>query len=248
MISEDTGITLGLIPARGGSKGVPKKNLRELNGIPLVAHAIQAAHTSKLIDRTIVSSDDPEIIKVSTEYGAEAPFIRPSKLAEDDSPEWLTWRHALEFWETYEPNCYIKALACVSPTSPMRSPYDIDICIQTLLETDADIVITVTPSSRNPYFNMIEISKEGYAKLVNTTNNVIHRRQEAPQVFDITTVAYAIRPDFVKLANSMFDGKIRTVEIPANRSLDIDTELDMKFAEFLMTNDTNRGLYVNEQP
>lgn len=246
MNSEDVGITVGLIPARGGSKGIPRKNLRILNGIPLVAHAIRAARNSKLIDRVLVSSDDPEIIAISNDNGAETPFIRPSELSSDDSPEWLTWKHTLEFLQNSEPACNVKALACIPPTSPMRSPNDIDVCIQTLLDTDADIVITVTPSSRNPYFNMIEISNEGYVKLANPNYHTIYRRQDAPQVFDITTVAYAVRPEFIRSAESMFDGKIRSIEIPRERALDIDTELDLQFAEFLIQNNDIKGFNADE--
>jgi N-acylneuraminate cytidylyltransferase len=111
----------------------------------------------------------------------------------------------------------------------------VDACIQTLLESDADLVITVKPAERNPYFNMVMLNVEGYARLVIPPEGKIHRRQDAPRVYDMTTVAYAARPDFVLNASSMFEGKVKAVVVPAERALDIDTELDFKVAEFLLS-------------
>ncbi len=229
----DTSIILGLIPARGGSQGVANKNLRLVNGISLLDRAIKTAKASHLIDRVIVSTDDQAIISAAQECGAEVPFKRPQHLATNDSPEWLTWQHTLEYIRQSEPNCEIKALVCIPPTSPLRNTIDIDVCIQELLNTDADIVITVTQSDHNPYFNMIELNPHGYAKLAIIPENPISRRQDAPDIFDITTVAYAAKPDFIMSCNSIFEGKVRTVNVPPERAIDIDTEMDLLFAEFL---------------
>jgi N-acylneuraminate cytidylyltransferase len=224
---------LAIIPARGGSKGVPRKNLRLLAGKPLIAYAIETALASGLIDRVVVSTDDAEIAGVARQYGAEVPFMRPVELARDDSPEWLVWRHAIRTLGVAEGGQRIDALVCIPPTSPLRVVEDVDLCIRTLLESDADVVITIKHAERNPYFNMVVLDSEGYARLA-LLGETIHQRQSAPPVFDVTTVAYAARPEFVLKAGSIFEGKVRAVVVPAERGLDIDTELDFRFAEFLM--------------
>lgn len=229
---------VGMIFARGGSKGVPRKNLRLLGGKPLLAHAIDAARASRTIDRVIVSTDDPEIAEVAKQCGAEVPFMRPSELAHDDSPEWLAWQHALRTLSTNDQR-KIDVFASIPPTSPLRSSQDIDASVQALQAGDADIVITVKAADRNPYFNMVWVDEEGYARLVIESEGKVHRRQDAPLVYDVTTVAYAARPEFVLRANSIFEGRVKAVVVPAERALDIDTELDFQFAEFLMTRTFN---------
>lgn len=224
---------LALIPARGGSKGVPRKNVRPLAGKPLIAYAIEVARASSLIDRTIVSTDDGEIANVARQYGAEVPFLRPAELARDDTPEWQVWQHTLRFVEAERglPD----VLVCVSPTSPLRTAEDVDACIRALLDSNADVAFAVKPAERNPYFNMVTLNDAGYARLVIPTAQPVHRRQSAPVVYDMTTVAYAARPRFVLSADAMFEGKTRAVIVPAERALDIDTELDFRLAEFLMS-------------
>ena len=229
-----TPTVVSVIFARGGSKGIVGKNLRLLAGKPLVAHAIEAARASRWIGRVVVSTDDPAIAEVAVRYGAEAPFLRPRALAQDDSPEWLAWQHAIQML-TGPSGRAMDAFVSVPPTSPLRAVEDIDACIEVLLEGDADVVITVTPADRNPYFNMVTFDDERYARLVLSSPQPVHRRQAAPPVFSITTVAYAARPGFVLSANSLFEGKVKAVVVPQERALDIDTELDLRFAEFLLT-------------
>ena len=225
---------VGFIFARGGSKGVPHKNIRPLAGKPLIAYAIETALASELINRVIVSTDDEEIAAVAQQYGAEVPFMRPAELAQDNSPEWLAWQHAIRMLEATEGEPKMDVFVCIPPTSPLRAVEDIDACIQMLLESDADLVITVKPAERNPYYNMVVLDEEGYARLVIQPDRRIHQRQAAPLVYDMTTVAYAARPEFVLNANSMFEGKVKAVIVPAERALDIDTELDFKLVEFLL--------------
>jgi N-acylneuraminate cytidylyltransferase len=225
---------VALIPARGGSKGVPRKNIRPLAGKPLIAYSIETARASKLIDRVVVSTDDVEIADIARRYGAEVPFMRPAELAQDDSPEWLTWQHAVRTLEAAEGRTR-DAFVCVSPTSPLRAVEDVDACIQLLLNSDSDMVMTVRPSERNPYFNMVGLDATGCARVILRPERPIFRRQDAPAVYDITTVAYAFRPAYVLRTTSEFDGKVRAVVVPAERALDIDTELDFKFAEFLLS-------------
>lgn len=226
---------VGLICARGGSKGVPRKNVRMLAGKPLIAYAIEIARATPSIDRVVVSTDDAEIADVARQYGAEVPFMRPQELARDDSSEWLAWQHAIRTLETAVGARKMDVLVCIPPTSPLRSAADVEGCIQMLLKSDADAVITVKPAERNPYFNMVMLDKAGYARLLIQPDRPVHQRQSAPPVYDMTTVAYAARPEFVLKADSMFEGKIRAVVVPLGRALDIDTELDFKIAELMLS-------------
>lgn len=222
---------IGFIFARGGSKGVLRKNIRALAGKPLIAYAIETARASALIDRVIVSTDDTEIAKVAEQYGAEVPFMRPTALAQDDSPEWLAWQHALHTLTAAQPDVFVS----IPPTAPLRQVEDLDACIKALLQSEADIVITVAPAYRNPYYNMVMLDDKGYARVVISADQGIHRRQTAPTVYDMTTVAYAARSAFILKANSIFEGKVGAVVVPAERAIDIDTELDFKLAEFLLS-------------
>lgn len=225
---------VGCVFARGGSKGVPRKNIRPLAGKPLIAYAIETALESQWIDRVVVSTDDTEIAGIAQQYGADVPFIRPAELALDDSPEWLAWQHAIRMLEATTEYPKIDIFVSVPPTSPLREVADVDACVQTLWESEADMVITVRSAERSPYFNMVTIDEAGYAHLVIQSHQPIHYRQAVPAVYDMTTVAYAARPDFVLRAGSLFEGRLKAVIVPAERAVDIDTELDFKFAEFLI--------------
>lgn len=224
---------VGFIFAREGSKGVPRKNIRILAGKPLIAWSIQAAKESRFINRVIVSTDDDEIARIARQYGAEVPFMRPAELSGDTSPEWFAWQHAItEVQKTN--NQPLDVFVSIPATSPLRSVSDVDACISRLLHSDADIVITVKKAERSPYFNMVNLDDGGYAHIVISNGNRMTRRQDAPTVYDMTTVAYAARPDFIMREHSIFEGKVMVVEVPSERALDIDTELDFRIAEYLM--------------
>ena len=216
--------------ARGGSKGVVRKNVRTIGGKPLIAFAIEAARSSTLINRVFVSTEDAEIAAVAAQYGAEVPFVRPLELAQDSSPEWDAWRHAISALDGASWDAFVS----VPTTSPLRSAEDIDNCVRALLDSDADIVITVRRSDRSPYFNMVTLDQQGLARLVIAPERATTRRQDAPAVFDITTVAYAARPAFVLRARSMFEGRVKAVEVPQERAIDIDTEFDFRIADLLL--------------
>lgn len=218
--------------ARGGSKGVPGKNIRLLGGKPLIAWSIEHALAVSRIQRVIVSTDSEEIAAVARQYGAETPFIRPPDLAADHSPEWLAWRHALEYFAGTGglPN----AMVSVPATSPLRSPLDIERCLDKYEEGQSDIVITVSEAKRSPYFNMVKLDVDGNAGLVIPPAAAISRRQDVPVVYDIATVAYVCRPAFILQHQSLFEGRVQAVPVPAERAVDIDTELDFIIAESLM--------------
>lgn len=224
---------VGLICARGGSKGVPGKNIRLLAGRPLIGWAIQVAKQVSQLSRIIVSTDSEEIARIAKEQGAEVPFLRPSVLAEDNSPEWLVWRHALDYLAD-DGREDLGGLVVIPPTSPLRSSQDIEKCINEYEGKEVDVVITVSEAHRNPYFNMVTVDNQGSAELVISPKAKIFRRQDAPNIFDVTTVCYVARPQFVQRYAGIFEGKVRSVFIPPERALDIDTELDFKFAEYLV--------------
>ena len=225
---------IALICARSNSKGVPGKNIKFLGGMPLIAWSIKTAKSIECISKVIVSTDSLEIAKIASEFGAEVPFIRPAELAEDDSPEWLVWRHAIDYIEST--NQKIDGLIVIPPTAPLRSSQDVISCIKQFEKGDVDTIITVCNASRSPYFNMIKKNHEGLASLVITPENNISRRQDSPEVFDMTTVAYIIRPKFLKENNGIFDGRVKSVDVPPERAIDIDTILDFEIAEFLHLN------------
>jgi N-acylneuraminate cytidylyltransferase len=158
--------------------------------------------------------------------------MRPAELATDDSPEWLAWQHAIRTLDAADGRRKVDVLVAVPTTSPLRLAADVDACVDALLAGEADAVITVTPAARSPYFNMVVI-EDGFARPVIPPAGPIHRRQDAPELFDMTTIAYAARAGFVVRAQGLFEGKVRAVVVPRERAIDIDTELDLEFAEFL---------------
>ncbi|MCH2209854.1 MAG: acylneuraminate cytidylyltransferase family protein [Fuerstiella sp.] len=226
--------TLGFVFARGGSKGLPNKNLRLLGGKPLIAHSIEAALASRSLDRIVVSTDDSEIAAVAEKFGAEVPFLRPAHLATDTVPERQAWRHAIEQMELLEQQ-RIEVFVSVPPTCPLRIPSDIDRTVDALTGGTADIVLTATKTDCNPYFNMITIADDDAAELAIRPAGHVVRRQDAPTVYQLTAVAYAARRDPLFRYDSIFDSRASAIEIPYERSIDIDSELDLQLAEVLLS-------------
>ena len=219
--------------ARGGSKGLPGKNIRALGGKPLIAWSIEHALAVKRIERIFVSTDSEEIATVARDHGAEAPFLRPAELARDSSSEWQAWRHALNYLLDTD-GTLPDAMVSVPTTAPLRLPLDIDNCLDEYEKGDADMVITVSDAHRNPYFNMVKVNPDGTVGLAIPLQSAITRRQDAPMVYDMATVAYVARPEFVMTHGGIFEGRVRAVLVPAERAIDIDTLLDFQIAECLM--------------
>lgn len=225
---------IAFIFARGGSKGLPGKNIRPLAGKPLIAWSIEHALAVKRIERVIVSTDSEEIAAVARVHGAEVPFIRPAELARDDSPEWLAWRHALNYLQETD-GVLPTAMVSVPATAPLRSSIDIESCLDEFEKGDADIVITVSDAHRSPYFNMVKTNEDGTVGLVIPPRSVIARRQDVPVVYDMATVAYIARPEFILTKNAVFEGRVRAVKVPMERAVDIDTLLDFQMAEYFLS-------------
>ena len=225
---------VALICARGGSKGLPGKNIRPLAGVPLIAWSIRQAQAVPRISRVIVSTDSEEIAAVARKAGAEVPFMRPVELAQDNSPERSVWRHALEYLKANE-GAYPDVLIVVPATAPLRLPEDLERCLDEFAQGDVDTVITVAEPHRNPYFNMVKARADGGVELViPPVDGILTRRQDAPDVYDMTTVAYVTAPDFVMCADTIFAGRVRAVRIPVERAVDIDTLMDFRVAECLL--------------
>jgi len=224
--------SIAAVFARGGSKGVPDKNLRILDGRPLITHAIEQALECPGIDRVLVSTDSPEIARTATAAGGEVPWLRPAELSTDTSREWQAWQHLVQWLDSRDETP--ERLLVVPCTAPLRRVDDLARCLEAADDPDVDIVLTVTPAHRNPWFNMVQIREDGSVGLVIEPATRFHRRQDAPRVFDVGTVAFVADPAFVRSATSLYDGRVRAVEVPAERSLDIDTESDLAFAEFLI--------------
>ncbi len=223
--------------ARSGSKGFPGKNIKMLCGKPLIAWAVEAAKRSTRIERVFVSTDSKEIAEVAQKYHAEIPFLRPSELARDDSPEWLAWKHAVAWVKQQGHLSQMDLMVSVPPTSPVRQPAHIDACIDMYLKGGADTVIAVAPSNRHPAFNMVTINGKGYVELVMPPPERVHCRQELPRIYNIIPVAYVTSPEFVLKADSYMEGRVKAVILPEKCGVDIDSEIDFRLAEVLLTMD-----------
>ena len=219
-----------VIPARGGSKGVPRKNIRKLADKPLIAYTIEQALQSQYIDRTIVSTEDKEIADISKQYGAEVPFMRPDELAGDQVPTIDVLLHAIKWIEKEKYNFDI--LVLLHATAPFRTVKDINSCIEMLQRTKADNVFSVTEAHRNPYFNMVEINKQGAVKLVKEGS--FSTRQASPKVYDLNASIYVWWKDILKNEKKTFLTRSKIYVMPKERSIDIDDELDFRITEYLL--------------
>ena len=226
-------IVYAWIFARGGSKGLPRKNVMPLAGMPLIAHAIESGLRSEWIDKVFVSTDDPEIADVAREYGAEVPFLRPSALASDQAPERLAWRHAVE-WVDQSGLPAMDIMVSLPPTSPLRTIEEVNRGIEQFMDGGGDTIIAVSRSDRHPSFNVVNVAGDGRVSLVNPPESKGARRQDFDPVYDIATAFYITSPEFVMRTDSFWDGRVGAVEIPVEHAVDIDGELDFEFDEFLL--------------
>jgi N,N'-diacetyl-8-epilegionaminate cytidylyltransferase len=223
---------VAFIFARGGSKGVARKNVRLLAGKPLIAHSILVAQRCSFIRHVLVSTEDEEIATIARQYGAEVPFMRPPELATDAAPEWLSWQHAIRMFLGERPSVDEPCFLSLPATCPFRSTADVEGCARRLEDGEFDAVVTVTRAKSNPYFTMVTLGDDGVISPV-MPGAKVYRRQEAPEVYDITAVAYATRPSYILNSDHFFAGKVGAVIVPEQRALDIDTPHDFEIAEAL---------------
>ena len=224
--------TVAFIFARGGSKGLPGKNIRNFGGKPLIAWSIECALSVKAIDQVIVSTDSEEIAEISEGFGAIVPFLRPSELATDESPELLSWKHALNYLQEFSGHLP-EIMVSLPTTAPLRTVGDVESCLDQFSKGDCDVVITVTEAHRNPYFNMV-IERSDRTVKIAIDNYQVALRQDAPIVRDMATVCYVANPNFILSHNSIFEGRVKAVNVPKDRAIDIDSLLDFQIAEFIL--------------
>lgn len=225
---------LATICCRGGSKGVPGKNIKPLKGKPLIAYTIDVAKNCSLINDLIVSTDDQGIADVAKQYGAKVPFMRPADLASDTASKWPVFIHAVETYEKLTGNT-VDYLVDMDVTVPLKSTADIEGAIKMALnDPSADVVITGYEPERNPYFNMVEIGENGFAEIVKKGAKPIVRRQDAPEIFSLTPAAYVVKKSALYAYEHWSKAKCKIYAMPRERAVDIDTEIDFKIVEFLM--------------
>ena len=220
---------LAAVFARGGSKGLPRKNLQRIGGRTLIECAVDAARASGVVDRLIISTDDEEMAQNAKARGAEVAFMRPAELARDEAPEWLSWQHAARWWLENGGSAN-DILCCVPPTGPLRSPSDIAACVDALRAGDHDIVLTVTEAARHPSFSMVRFVGGTGVALVDPPAQALHRRQDTNPVYDITPLCYAARMGFILRGSAIFSGRVGAVVVPRERAIDIDTAFDLRIA------------------
>ena len=221
-----------LITARGGSKGIPGKNIKLLAGKPLIAWTIQAALESSIFDRTIVSTDDDNISQICSKLGAEVPFKRPDELAQDDSPHIDAVVHAIE-WLNHNCNYYPEYVMLLQPTSPLRTVEDIKNAIELLIKNNADSIISVSPTTVHPYL-MKQINEEGLLLDFVEKPESYLPRQLHPPVYHVNGAIYLIKTDIILQQRTFSPENTFPYLMPMERSLDIDTLWDFYLGNLIL--------------
>lgn len=222
---------LVIIPARGGSKGIPGKNIKPLCGTPLIGYSINVAKEIVPIEDICVTTDDPKIVAVAESFGVKVPFLRPAELATDHSGSREVMLHAVDFYRDTL-GIVFDTIILLQPTSPMRTVDDVRACLNAY-SADIDMAVTVKEATSNPYYNCFETDAEGNLK-ISKGDGLYTRRQDAPKAWELNGAVYVIN---VASLRAMPMGKFtrrRPVEMPASRSIDLDTPTDWLIAEAIM--------------
>ncbi len=234
------------ICARGGSKGVPGKNIRDLAGRPLISHSIKQAQISNLFDVIAVSSDSVAILDVAKSYGVSELVLRPDDLASDSSGKVPAIRHCVETVETAR-GLQFDSLVDLDATSPLRLVSDIESAVRLLETTACKSVITGAPARRSPYFNLVETGPNDSVRLSKPTDPPILRRQDAPACYDMNASIYVWQRDAFMQDAKVFYDDTRLFVMPENRSIDIDSELDFSLVELIFRQRDGRGQHVGNR-
>lgn len=231
---------IGHIGARGGSKGVPGKNFKDLHGKPLIDWSLDQLFASQDIDHVVVSSDDPEIYEHGLKRGGLDIGIRPDHLANDTAGKWGVWQHALE--EVEKITGPVSTFVDLDCTSPLRLQEDLDGAL-TLYKTEKpDMVMSCCESRKNPYFNILELDETGSLHVSKPLPGGVVARQQAPQALDHVGLVYVLNPQYLRTAKSLFEGRVIPYEVPNERGLDVDSPIDWDIIEFLMGRQIAQGL------
>ena len=224
---------LGLITARGGSKGIPWKNIVDLGGKPLIAWTIEASLKSDLVDRTIVTTDSGEIAEISKMFGADVPFLRPPEYALDESSSYDAIFHAIDWLKDNE-NIEYDFICLLQPTSPFRNHLHINEAIENFLEDDESLsMISVCEALINPY-KMVTVSDKGYINKLEGLNAHIDRRQDLPRVYQFNGAIYLMRTSDLKTERHFITEKTIYYLMDRESSIDIDEPMDLEIARFLL--------------
>ena len=224
---------LGHIGARKGSKGVPRKNFRDICGKPLIDWSLDQLLTHPRVDAVVVSTDDEEIYDHAVAKGALKMGLRPAHLASDTAGKWQVWQHALEVSQGMldQPVTAFLDLDC---TSPLRLMEDIDNALDLFFDEKPDMVMSCCDAHKNPYFNLVEPDETGALHVSKPLPGGVVARQQAPKVYEHAASTYVVAPDYLRRANSLYEGRVIPYVMPQERCADIDTPLDFRIVEFLM--------------
>ena len=225
---------LGTICARGGSKGIKNKNIRLLLGKPLIAYTIEYFKKWGKADRIVCSTDSEKIADVARKYGAEVPCMRPQELATDNAFKIHVLQHIVKFCEKQE-NTNYDLIVDLDPTAPLRKRKNLNEAFKKFVASDANNLYSVCMARKNPYFNMVELDKNGYAHLCKDSSVI--RRQDATPVYELNASIYSYNRDFLLRTNTLHSDKTIIYEMPDGASIDIDNEIDFLFVEFLLKNE-----------
>jgi len=220
---------LAVIPARGGSKGVPRKNIRPLAGKPLIAWTIEEAKKSKYIDRLVLSSEDTEIIKIAQSYECEVPFVRPIELAQDDTPGIDPVLHALEQLPGYD------IVVLLQPTSPLRTVRDIDAGLEFLMTQQAPVCVSMSEVTKSPYW-MFSLTKDFRIRNLLEKPTMASRRQDLPKSYVANGALFIAKTDYLNKQQSFYSQETLGYLMPRERAYDIDEELDFIVCESVWNN------------
>jgi CMP-N,N'-diacetyllegionaminic acid synthase len=228
------------ICARGQSQGVPGKNIKVIAGLPLIAHTIKQAKEVNIFDNIVVSTESTQIAEIAKKYGAEVPFLRPEELANSKIAKYPAIRHAITSCEKIFSKTY-DFIIDLDPTSPLRDLDDILECVNILKNKEVENVITAMPSRRSPYFNLIERDDEGFIDLSKRISPLPSCRQDSPLCYDMNASIYGWK------RSVLFENEIpiflKTTHLhvmPEERSIDIDSDLDFEFVEYLLTKNNSK--------
>jgi len=223
---------LAIIPARGGSKGLPGKNIKELRGKPLIAWSIEQAQSCSDIDRIVVSTDDEEVAEIAKKYGAGVPFIRPAELASDTASTIDVIFHAITWLKEYE-NYRPEYILLLQPTSPLRSSEDINGAIQILKNKDALAVVSVCETDHHPWWSSTLPGNSNMKDFIRP-DILNKRRQDLPVFYQLNGAIYLADTDYLHKCNGFFGPETFAYKMTKSRTVDIDSDLDFKLAALLL--------------
>ena len=222
---------LGIIPARGGSKGIPSKNIKKLHGKPLIFYTIREAKKSKFLSRIVVSTNDEKAANISKRYGVYV-IKRPKKLSIDTTPSEAVIKHTINYLKKKE-GFHVDIVVILQPTSPLRKVNDIDNSIKKFLNSNCSSVVTVCQTPHTPYW-MYKIGRNDKLEKLIKSKKVIKRRQDSPPVYQLNGAVYVTHAKKIMKDENIFSGDVRAYIMPYERSIDIDNVVDLKLADFLL--------------